>query len=182
MSKQDLEFVSNTQDNKIVGYWRSSIDDVDSPYPFPVANSHKYSESLILKFKEWVRFLESLCHKAFTKTAYFDSRSYRGMSPCRLCDEMNGNKEIDFNGFTFPEGLFHYMLDHCVRVGQEFINMIEKFPVPFHLLNEGPKHKKPWLDDFRPSSFNVDKPPAIDSDMLQTRLKRSKSNINTHDA
>ena len=98
------EYIPNSPDNKITGYWRSRKDSNES----------------------------------FTKTEYFNTTSYRGLSPCRLCDQPNGNLEIHCNGFTFPEGLFHYLVvhsiapDHC----QEFVNMINNYPVPVHLLQK----------------------------------------------
>lgn len=140
------EYISNSSKNAIIGYWQVSKDDVDLLHQFPIENEEKYPDEFIKKLKEWELFLIQLHEESFTKTNYFDSRTYGGVSFCRLCEIPNGNLEIDYNGFTFPEGLIHYLIFHSIKLDQKFIDMINNYCVPYHLLHDPKKFQKTALN------------------------------------
>lgn len=49
-------------------------------------------------------------------------RAYMGYSPCRLCGKKdNGYCELSDGVYVWPEGLVHYVVDHDVRLPQEFV-------------------------------------------------------------
>lgn len=47
--------------------------------------------------------------------------TYRGYSPCRLCDLDNGFRELSDGRYVWPEGLRHYVLEHGVRLPEPFV-------------------------------------------------------------
>jgi hypothetical protein len=50
------------------------------------------------------------------------ARAWMGYSPCRLCDSaQNGNLDLTDGTYVWPEGLAHYVLDHDVRLPDEFV-------------------------------------------------------------
>jgi len=46
---------------------------------------------------------------------------YRGMSSCRLCGTLLGSYEITDGTWCWPDKLEHYILDHNVRLPEEFV-------------------------------------------------------------
>lgn len=49
-------------------------------------------------------------------------RAFLGFSSCRLCDKAgNGSLELTDGVYVWPEGLAHYVLDHQVRLPEEFV-------------------------------------------------------------
>ena len=44
------------------------------------------------------------------------SANYMGMSSCRICGRLNGSADMVRDGYVYPEGLLHYVLDHRVAV------------------------------------------------------------------
>ena len=54
------------------------------------------------------------------------ARAWMGYSPCRLCDRTtNGNLDLTDGTYIWPEGLAHYVLDHNVRLQQEFVAHVQ---------------------------------------------------------
>lgn len=49
---------------------------------------------------------------------------YMGYSPCRLCGMNNGALELSDGVYVWPEGLRHYVVDHDVRLPQEFVSHV----------------------------------------------------------
>lgn len=47
-----------------------------------------------------------------------------GYSPCRLCGDNDGALELSDGVFVWPEGLRHYVVDHGVRLPQEFVSHV----------------------------------------------------------
>ncbi len=45
--------------------------------------------------------------------------AYMGFSTCRICGEPNGSAEFSDGVYVWPEGLAHYVRDHCVRLPPE---------------------------------------------------------------
>lgn len=53
------------------------------------------------------------------------ARAWMGYSPCRLCEKAtNGNLDLTDGTYLWPEGLAHYVLDHDVRLPQEFVEHV----------------------------------------------------------
>lgn len=48
-------------------------------------------------------------------------RSYMGYSPCRLCGKDNGDLELSDGAYVWPDGLAHYILEHGVRLPDQFV-------------------------------------------------------------
>lgn len=46
---------------------------------------------------------------------------YRGLSPCRFCGRQNGSAELTDGQYCWPEGLADYIVDHDVRLPDEFV-------------------------------------------------------------
>ena len=46
---------------------------------------------------------------------------YRGLSPCRFCERNNGSAEYTDGVYVWPEGLAHYVIEHGVRLPEEFV-------------------------------------------------------------
>lgn len=42
--------------------------------------------------------------------------SYRGSSMCRVCGRFNGSKELTRDGYRYPDGLHHYVVEHLCAV------------------------------------------------------------------
>ncbi len=49
---------------------------------------------------------------------------YRGLSPCRLCGQYNGSAERTDGVYCWPEGLGHYVIDHQLRLPDEFVTHV----------------------------------------------------------
>jgi hypothetical protein len=52
------------------------------------------------------------------------AKAYCGPSRCRLCGIVNGSVELTDGTFIWPEGLFHYVAAHKVRLPQEFVDHV----------------------------------------------------------
>eukprot|EP00760_Papus_ankaliazontas_P024430 PhM_4_TR2303/c0_g1_i1/m.103159 len=131
-----------------IGFWRAHADPSHKSntagyvgLPFPEPNTLTPSEASTI----------SRCLSLLEKRIPRDNiTSYRGMSTCRLCpggDVLNGSVEYSWEGFTWPEGLVHYIERHRVRPPNsnaffEMIKMEEKKsgkplpPSPSSAINE----------------------------------------------
>jgi hypothetical protein len=49
-------------------------------------------------------------------------RGWCGPSRCRLCGERNGSVDLTDGVYVWPEGLFHYVAAHSVRLPREFVD------------------------------------------------------------
>lgn len=50
------------------------------------------------------------------------ARTYMGYSSCRLCGRQdNGDSEYSDGVYVWPSGLVHYVIEHDVRLPQEFV-------------------------------------------------------------
>ncbi len=65
---------------------------------------------------------------------------YRGLSPCRLCDELLGSCEKTDGFYTWPEKLSHYITKHNVTLPDEFIEFI------MNNIKNKEKSKEFWLE------------------------------------
>jgi hypothetical protein len=100
---------------RLIGYWKAVWDhDKESeqwPDPRWFVDPHwdegeRQQVSLYLKGRG--RGLEAFC----------------GPSWCRLCDADVGSVELTDGAFDWPEGLIHYVDEHCVRLPPEFLRHV----------------------------------------------------------
>lgn len=111
-----------------IGFWRNSLNEA-SLLPFPIVATRPHNINFVNKCSEWAKF-SRIENKQFIKSDNFNYRCCKGCSRCRLCNSWNGNMEFDFNGYTFPEGLMHYILVHNIEIDKEFVEMITNNPLP----------------------------------------------------
>ncbi|MFF7456750.1 hypothetical protein [Kitasatospora sp. NPDC008115] len=65
-----------------------------------------------------------------------------GVSRCRLCSRANGSRDFTDGRYLWPEGLAHYVLDHNVRLPDEFLEHIDQ---RLHMLDELETDEAWWL-------------------------------------
>jgi hypothetical protein len=74
--------------------------------------------------------LAKLIHNAVKEN--FVSIHYKGYSSCRLCNCMNGSITYSYyekssnTTFMLPEGYFHYVLDHHLKLNQSLIDLYHR--------------------------------------------------------
>lgn len=86
---------------RLIGYWRN---DQHPEYPDP----HDLVDE---GWDEGDRFVVASYLMAGTYLRHF-----MGLSPCRFCGQHNGASEYTDGVLVWPEGLFHYIEDHNVRL------------------------------------------------------------------
>lgn len=92
--------------DRIEGYWRVSKDEV-SPLPWPEPDQNWEGRE---------RFLSRLAQLEASGVGM----DYMGYSQCRLCGRNNGTSEFIVDGWTWPDGLRHYIAEHGVRPSPQF--------------------------------------------------------------
>lgn len=112
------------------GFWYSASE---SDLPMPIESDEDYITGFVDRCKEWVAHLPNIKKYQFSSdlSILIDYRfvSYMGYAPCRICDKDNGDSEYTHGGYTFPSGIFHYILDHHIAVPIEFQHMIVREPL-----------------------------------------------------
>ena len=101
-----------------VGFWYSSGEPL---LPKPIIITDTHDKLLLDKLQKLQKHIED---DYLTLDPGYHCVNYRGVSYCRICDQSNGNKEITFNGYTFPEGYIHYIIDHNIHIDPGFKQMI----------------------------------------------------------
>ena len=125
---------------KLIGYFKSN-EEPYLPMPILMDNDKQYIDGFTDKCKEWL--LEYEKSKPITNndgsitvntSLIIDDRwiEYNGCSECRICNKNNGSLEYNYCGFRFPIGIFHYILDHKIKIPTNFQNMIANEPVMFY--------------------------------------------------
>ena len=110
-----------------IGFWKSEYE----PHlPSPIISDNIYPDEFIEKCKEWTKTIG-------TSLSIYDKRitHYMGYSDCRICGQLNGSVEYTYNGFIFPEGVFHYIIDHNIEIDEQFMRMIMDTPVIENVLS-----------------------------------------------
>ena len=102
------------------GFWATKTDPKDRINPMPwdeiyTAWPEVSDESVS---SEIITALDRAEHHATVK-------QYMGGSPCRLCDRIVGSKEFSLNGWIWPEGYKHYMLNHNVHPTANFVKFLQ---------------------------------------------------------
>mmetsp|Transcript_16320 Transcript_16320/g.25353 ORF Transcript_16320/g.25353 Transcript_16320/m.25353 type:complete len:128 (-) Transcript_16320:49-432(-) len=84
------------------------------------------------------QFLTAL--SALEEAEFIEKIAYRGLSPCRLCDELNGNAEYvlqpkyqvmeegqkEEREVCWPSGYHHYLQEHDVIPSKQFYDVVMK--------------------------------------------------------
>lgn len=52
--------------------------------------------------------------------------TYKGISLCRCCGNVNGNKEFSYRGYYWPQGFLHYVSEHNVLPSETFSEFIDR--------------------------------------------------------
>jgi len=55
-----------------------------------------------------------------------ENLKFMGYSKCRCCGQNNGTSEFIFNGWAWPQGFRHYVVDHRVEPSKDFEAFIAK--------------------------------------------------------
>lgn len=96
--------------NKREGFWCSETND-KLPKPVPYPESWEGKEDFIKELTE----LEANHAKEIL---------FKGFSRCRLCSKINGTVTYTAQGWEWPQGYRHYIVDHNVRPSLAFQEMV----------------------------------------------------------
>ena len=116
---------------KKVGFWKCDNEPF-LPLPAISENKNEHCVEFINKCNEWIKLTNTIKKYEMSLMRFSaninDDKfvSYMGCSTCRICNIKNGDAEYNYNGFIFPEGIFHYIVDHNIIINDEFKNMILK--------------------------------------------------------
>jgi hypothetical protein len=120
LQKETLETKTEIKiKNNYIGYWRTKRDSL-SNFPFPDENS-----SDVVYDEEYIKTVKDVLDKNS------EIIQYRGYSNCRICNKLNGSSEycINYKNETFciPQGYFHYLTEHCVKMDDTLMEIIEYY-------------------------------------------------------
>jgi hypothetical protein len=116
----------------LIGYWASNEGEHNDPYPHP---------SKLQDPEFWENFYQDFGSHKHRIVTYLDGgipcNFYRGLSPCRLCDEHLGSCEKHDGKYIWPEKLSHYIEKHDVILPEEFLkDAVEKIEGEIELLED----------------------------------------------
>jgi hypothetical protein len=124
----------SSEEIKKIGYWKCK-DEPLLPLPIISKNKNEHSAAFINKCNEWIKLTDTIKKFVVALMSFganiMDDKfvSYMGHSTCRICDTANGDAEYKYNGFMFPEGIFHYVVIHNIIIDDDFKDMILKSPL-----------------------------------------------------
>jgi len=98
---------------RIIGYWYSGREVPDWPDPRNWIDSNWPEEDrdLVVAHLEDGAVAEAYC----------------GFARCRICDELAGSISRTDGTYLWPDGLVHYLLEHDVRLPDEFVEHVRKY-------------------------------------------------------
>lgn len=91
------------------GFWRSESE---PNLPMPIHSDISWTNKF--RFLYYLHGLEEVATFVI----------YKGVSPCRCCGHMIGNREFTHKGFVWPQGLSHYIEVHNVKPSKEFMEFV----------------------------------------------------------
>ena len=104
-----------------IGFWKSnskfSREDDNLPDPNTLIDSDfwkQYDKAFVVNY---------------LKNAKVDM-AYRGYSTCRICGALNGTRDLTDGKYVFPDGLYHYVKEHDVKLPIEFVEHILRVEKP----------------------------------------------------
>lgn len=116
MILEKYPYGQRAEDRKAIGYW--SGGPVGTAYP-ELAN---LPDPLKFVDTSWDEKEKKLVIDYVREGAVL--ASWRGMSACRFCNHLNGNKCFFDEKFVWPQGFAHYLEKHGVRPPQEFVDHV----------------------------------------------------------
>lgn len=118
------------------GYWYCKWEHKDFPKPIKNELTEEESKEVfrLMKIKEDECFKNYVLYSQNTDDELEEIEGYssdigiestKGLSPCRLCDDVAGNLEYFYDGTTWTGGLgHHYVLKHRVKPSDSFLKFI----------------------------------------------------------
>lgn len=108
------------------GYWASSHS-ISEQYPTPIPNRFKQEDmEVFLPKLQWVE--SQIIYRApknhVSKLPQAFKMHFMGYSTCRCCGEKNGTGEYYFQGWSWPDGYMHYLVEHKVEPSAAFMVFI----------------------------------------------------------
>ena len=97
---------------KLEGFWYSVYE---PHFPHPVAS---------VDFDNWINKEKFIAALNAVENKLAVKTSYRGFSLCRICESRNGSTEFELQGWRWPVGLKHYIVEHQVKPSTEFEEFI----------------------------------------------------------
>ena len=117
------------------GYWSSNTKDLDH-YPIPETGKFKQEDmDIFLPKLKWVEeqipYKPNKNYKPILKHAF--KLHFMGYSQCRCCGKSNGTGEYYFQGWAWPDGYMHYLVEHKVEPSAAFMVFINTTYDRFHI-------------------------------------------------
>ena len=112
-----------------LGFWSQDNDPLINK---SVSKLKKDDIEFIRRCKEITEFIADHDKDSFVR-GYWEYQCIKceKVEKCKICDKLNGNKEITFFGYTFPQGYLHYIIDHNIVVDNGFKKMMLRFDPMF---------------------------------------------------
>ncbi len=105
------------------GYWcpLELTDYNESEWLLPSPQANTWTEAEVQEFVLLLDRAEAKLQRLKLK------RAFMGHSTCRLCGCKNGSEEYYIEGWKWPFGLRHYLVDHRVRPTKDFQVFVQEF-------------------------------------------------------
>lgn len=119
---------------RLIGYWRQDLPPLDLALSEEQTRAYERQRDYDRGWPDARAFVDhtwdpetraSVAHHLQRATLV---NQYRGLSPCRLCDRHNGSAEFTDGAYCWPEGLAHYVVEHGVRLPDEFADHVLQQP------------------------------------------------------
>ena len=91
---------------KLLGYWKSG-------------SSSSLPDPALLVDPSWDESVREIVANYLEQGQI--ARQFMGASTCRICQKPNGSAELTDGEFIWPSGLGHYVIEHSVRLPDEFV-------------------------------------------------------------
>lgn len=116
------------------GYWAGSSAMFEH-YPMPVPNKFKQEDmEIFLPKLQWVesQIVYRPAQNQVSKLPQAFKMHFMGYSTCRCCGEKNGTGEYYFQGWAWPDGYMHYLVEHKVEPSAAFMVFINSTYEKYH--------------------------------------------------
>lgn len=116
------------------GYWAGGMK-IFEHYPTPVPDSFKKEDmEVFLPKLQWVEsqivYRPEKSHVKTLPQAF--KMHFMGTSTCRCCGKNNGTGEYYFQGWAWPDGYMHYLVEHHVEPSAAFMVFINSTYDKYH--------------------------------------------------
>jgi hypothetical protein len=93
---------------------------------------------------------------------------FMGYSPCRFCGVDNGDLELSDGTYLWPSGLAHYLIEHGVRLPDEFV---EHAYARTESLEQASRDEKWWASATPPPPTAAAGAPRVREETLQSKSR-----------